>query len=297
MIVTTGALRAVYVGFRTEFQNAFAGVEPRWATVATQVPSVTRSNQYGWLGSFPQVREWIGDRVVNNLSQSDYTIKNRDFESTIAVDRNDIEDDTFGIYKPVVQEFGRSAATFPDELVYGLLAAGWTTKCFDGQYFFDTDHPVLAADGSEASYANTDGGSGAPWFLLDDTRAIKPLLYQERRPFQLVAKDSLTDDNVFNKKQFLYGIDGRSNVGFSFPQLCWGSKQELTPARYAAARAAMMSLKGDNGRPLGIRPKLLVCGGSNESRALKLLKNAQLDGGGSNEWQGTARLEVVEWLP
>ncbi|NYZ12882.1 hypothetical protein HL658_09990 [Azospirillum sp. RWY-5-1] len=297
MIVNTGALRSLYIAFRTDFQMAFAGVTPRWSTVATLVPSTTGSNEYGWLKAFPRVREWIGDRQVNNLGQADYTIKNKDYESTIGVDRNDIEDDNIGIYKPVVTEFGRSAASFPDELVYGLLAAGWDTLCFDGQYFFDTDHPVLAADGSETSYANTDGGSGAPWFLLDDTRAIKPVLYQERKKFQFVAMDSLTDENVFNRKEFLYGIDGRCNVGFSFPQLCWGSKQDLTATRYAAARAAMMALKGDHGRPLGIRPTLLVCGASNEGAARKLLMNELGDGGVSNEWKGTARLEVVEWLP
>ena len=44
------------------------------------------------------MREWIGDREIQNLSASDYTIKNKDYELTVGVDRNDIEDDTLGIY-------------------------------------------------------------------------------------------------------------------------------------------------------------------------------------------------------
>ncbi|WP_261945385.1 Mu-like prophage major head subunit gpT family protein [Paenibacillus melissococcoides] len=37
------------------------------------------------------------------------------------MDRNDIEDDTIGLYNPIVQDMGQSAAAHPDELVFGLL--------------------------------------------------------------------------------------------------------------------------------------------------------------------------------
>ncbi|QCN98908.1 hypothetical protein D3093_26860 (plasmid) [Azospirillum argentinense] len=297
MLINQANLRTLYVGFKTTFQGAFAAVTPRYGVVAMTVPSSTRAEQYGWLDKFPRMREWIGDRQIMNLSGSDYTIKNRDFESTISVDRNDVEDDNLGIYTPVVQEFGRSGASFPDELVWPLLAAGWTTKCYDGQPFFDTDHPVLNEHGREVSYANTDGGSDAPWFLLDDTRAIKPVIYQNRRPTSFVALDSPDDPNVFMKKKFVYGIDCRCNVGFSFPQLAWGSKQPLTPAAYKTARQELTGRKGDFGRPLGIRGTLLVVGPSNEEAARKLLTSDTINGGDSNPWKGTAKLEVVEWLP
>ncbi len=92
------------------------------------VPSATRENQYGWLGKFPSIREWVGDRVVNNIALSDYAIKNKDFENTIGLDRNDIADDQLGIYKPIVQEFGRATATHPDELVWSLLARGGMSR-------------------------------------------------------------------------------------------------------------------------------------------------------------------------
>lgn len=297
MLINQTNLRTLYVGFRTTFQGAFAAVQPRYGVVAMTVNSTTRAEQYGWLDKFPRMREWIGDRQVMNLSQSDYTIRNRDFESTVGVDRNDIEDDNIGLYAPIVQEFGRSAATFPDELVWPLLANGWNSKCYDGQPFFDTDHPVLNEHGREVSYANTDGGNDAPWFLIDDTRAIKPVIYQNRRPATFVALDSPDDPNVFMKKKFLYGNDCRCNVGFSFPQLAWGSKQPLTPAAYKTARQELGGRKGDYGRPLGIRGTLLVVGSSNEEAARKLLTSDTINGGDSNPWKGTAKLEVVEWLP
>ena len=125
MIVNSANLRTLYTGFSTAFQGGFTGVTPLYTRIAQTVPSSTRSNEYGWLGQIPRIREWIGDRVVQNLATQGYTIRNRTFESTIAVLRDDIDDDNLGIYSGIFQEFGRSSATFPDELVWALLLAGF----------------------------------------------------------------------------------------------------------------------------------------------------------------------------
>lgn len=296
MEINRGNLRTIYIGFRTDFQDAFAEVTPSWNKIAMAVPSSTRENQYGWLGKFPRIREWIGDRVINSIALSDYTVKNKDFEGTVALDRNDIADDQLGIYKPIVQEFGRATATHPDELAWGLLARGWDELCFDGQPFFDTDHPVLNEHGREVSYSNSGGGSGAPWFLIDDRRVIKPVIYQERQKFNFVALDNPDDANVFFKKQYIYGTDGRANVGFSFPQLCYGSRQTLDPAAFKAAFEAMLGLKADYGRPLGVMPTKLVVGGSNFEAAQKIANATTLDGGASNPWKGMVQVVLSEWL-
>lgn len=296
MIVTSGNLRTLGVGFNAAFKMGLGMATPMRSIVSTRVPSTTGKEEYGWLGKFPGMREWIGDRQLNNLRTHDYAIKNRDWEDTVTVDRNDIEDDNLGIYGPMFQEMGIATEQHPDELVFGLLKAGFSTPCYDGQFFFDTDHPVLDENGVEQSVANTDGGSGTPWFLIDDSRALKPVIFQDRKKPQFVSKDKVDDDNVFMRKQFIYGVDARYNVGFGFWQLAWGSKQTLNAANYAAARAAMMEMKGDFGRRLGVRPRVLVVPPRLESAGLKLLNNELGANGETNEWKGTARLEVVEWL-
>lgn len=296
MIVNSANLRSLYTGFSTAFQGGFGSVSPLYQRVATTVVSSTRSNEYGWLGQFPRMREWIGDRVIQNLSTYDYAIRNKSFESTIGVIRDDIEDDNLGIYTPIFSEFGRQSATFPDELVWALLAAGFSTLCYDGQYFFDTDHPVLDAAGKPVSVANTDGGAGRPWFLVDASRAIKPVIFQSRKAFRLVAKDAETDDNVFSRREFIYGVDGRCNVGFAFWQLAWGSRQTLDAAHYEAARVGLATLKADYGRPLGVSGNLLVVGPADEGAARKLLNSEYAAGGETNQWEGTAELLVVPWL-
>jgi phage major head subunit gpT-like protein len=295
MIINVQNLDAMFDGFNTRFNAAFAGATSYIDTVAMTVPSTHKQETYAWMGAFPGLREWIGDRVVNNLSAQSFTILNKDFESTIAVPRNDIEDDSFGIFGPMFAELGRYARLHPDELMFGLIKNAFATVCYDGQNFFDTDHPVLV-NGVSTSVANTDGGAGAAWFLLDTSRAIKPFIWQPRRPYQLVRKDQPTDHNVFFKKEYVYGIDARCNVGVGLWQLAWGSKQPLDSDHYKAARAAMMSFKDDQGRLLGVTPTTLICGPSNESAGLKLLNTEYGTGGESNEWKGTAKLIVTPYL-
>lgn len=298
MIINSENLAALRTGYSAAYQRGLkSSVAAMSSRVATRVPSTQKEQKYGWLGKLADVREWIGPRVVQNISESDYTIREKKWELTVGVDRDDIETDNLGHYSMLFENIGESTISKPERLVWDLLKAGFTTECYDGQYFFDTDHPVLDANGVAQSVANTDGGSGTPWFLLDVSRVIKPLIIQVRRDFgDIVAKDKVTDDNVFDLNEFVYGVDARMNVGYGFWQMAWGSKQTLDATNYAEARAAISSMKGDYGRPLGLKPNLLVVPPSLESAGLKLLNSELASGGETNEWKGTADLLVVPWL-
>lgn len=296
MLVNAANLDALRAGFKTSFQGGLQQSASQYAMIATVVASATKEQKYGWLGKIPGVREWVGARVVQNLEQHDYAIREKAWELTLGVDRDDIETDNLGQYTPMFTEMGQSTGALWDQLVFDLLKAGFTTECFDGQNFFDTDHPVIAADGSMTTVSNTGGGSGTPWFLLETRRALKPIILQKRRDFEFVAKDRLTDDTVFYNKEFHYGADARANVGFGFWQFAYGSKQTLNAAAYATARSTLMEMKGDHGRPLGIVPNLLVVPPSLESAARKILNSEYASGGETNEWKGTAELAVVPWL-
>lgn len=296
MIINQNTLSALQVGFKTSFQRGLGQAASEYTKISTVVPSGAKSETYGWLGKVPNMREWIGERVINGIGQHGYTIVNKDYEATIGVNRNDIEDDNLGVYAPLFEEMGMAAAAHPDQLVWPLLAAGFATNCYDGQYFFDTDHPVLDASGAVTSVANTDGGSGTAWYLIDARRPLKPIIFQQRKAPQFVRKDSPDDDNVFMRKEFLYGTDARHNVGYGFWQFAWGSKQTLDATHYATARAAMMGMKGDYGRPLGLMPNFLVVPPALEQKARELIGVPYLAGGATNPWYNTAEVLVTPWL-
>lgn len=297
MDISQNALKALYTAVKTAFQQGRGTYQPTWERVATLVPSTAAQEDYAWLGEFSRLREWIGDRQINRMKLHDYSIKNKKFEGTEGIPAERIEDDTYGVLMPKFQDMGYAAATHPDELVYGLMALGFETTCYDGQYYFDTDHPVIDEHGQEQSVSNMQAGAGSAWFLLDTRRPLKPLIFQRRRDYRLQAKtDAGTSDRVFMADEYLYGVDARVNAGFGFWQQAFGSKAALDEANFDAAMAAMGALKSDKGRPLGIMPDLVVVGPSNRAAAKKLIEAQNKEGGASNPNYKAVEVLVVPWL-
>ena len=297
MIITQGTLHTLFLAFNAAFREGFGQAPTDHQRITMMVSSMTATEEYAWLGQWPGLKEWVGERIVRSLIQHEYSIKNKTYESTIGVPRDRIRDDQYGVYTPMFSEMGRATAAHPAELVYQALMDGFDTKCYDGQYFFDTDHPVdqLGDAGTQANRPSTLG-SGKPWFLIDTSRAIKPIIHQTREAYDLTRMDDPTDENVFMRREFLYGVDGRCNVGYGLWQLAYGSKQALTAANYAAARVAMHGFQADSGRPLGIMPNLLVVGPSQEQAARELISAERLANGATNVWQGSAEVLMSPWL-
>lgn len=280
----------------TQFNNAFGGVESQYQRICTVIPSSTAANTYAWLGNSSQIREWIGPRVVNRLKDHGFTIKNKKFEKTEGIPKDKIEDDEYGVYMPLFQQMGMNAARFPDRLTFSLLKQGFDTLCYDGQNFFDTDHPV-GNDGDEKSVSNMQSGSADPWYLLCTSEALKPLIWQKRTDFKLVMKTNAQDsDHVFMHDEFIWGTDGRCNAGFGLWQLAFGSKGELNADNFTAARQAMLKFTDDAGDPLGVMPDLLVVGPDNVGKAEELLEAQNKANGASNTNYKKVQLLVCPWL-
>lgn len=295
-IITGTVLKTLGVAFNSKFSTGLGQVQSQLDAVAERVPSSTKTNEYSWLGMLPGMREWLGDRQANQLKGHGYSIDNKDFEHTIEVKKTDIEDDNIGQYSMMFTAQGRAAGAHPDQLVWGALANGHTSLCYDGQYFFDTDHPVLDAAGNVTSVSNSLAGAGTPWFLIDDTQPVKPIIFQERKPMTFVPQDDPSNPEVFNRNVFKYGVDYRANVGYGFWQFAVRSQATLDADGYEAARNALAGFTGDYGRKIGARGTLLVVPTTLERKALQLLNNEFLANGATNEYRGSAKLLVSNWL-
>lgn len=296
MDITASLLNEMFSGFNTLFNSALSATPVYWDKVAMDVKSSGKNETYGWLSGVPQMREWLGERHIKAVESARYTIENRKFESTIRVSRDDIEDDRLGIYSPQLSMMANAAATHPDELVFDVLRRGFEATCYDGQPFFDTDHPAIDKDGAEISVSNFGGGTGTPWFLLDVSRPVKPLVFQTRKPYQLQSLDKESDTNVFMRDEYLYGIRARVNAGYGLWQFAFGSKQPLSAENYALARQAMQAVRYDGGRIMGVSPNLLVVPPEHEQAARELLKADLLTDGATNVWRSSADLLVTPYL-
>lgn len=187
MIVNSVTLAAVFTNLKTTFNKAFDAAPNFWDKVAMLVPSGSSQADYKWLSNFPRMRKWIGDKSVKALSAFGYTIVNDDWEATVEVDRNDIDDDTLGIYAPQAQMAGFSAKQLPDEIVADLVNGVFANLCFDGQYMCDTDHVVAGASvsnkGTVALSAATQALAIASYGA--GRTAMKKFLDDEGRPLNI----------------------------------------------------------------------------------------------------------------
>ncbi|GHT92614.1 head protein [Betaproteobacteria bacterium] len=285
--------KAAFITFHADYDAGALEAKPLAPSLALQTRSSTSEEGYAWLAQSSGLREWLGDRQFHALTLSGFTIKNKDFEHTITVSRNDIEDDKIGVLSGAFKMMGYDAASHPDSLLFDLISRGTVEKCYDGRAFFSANHAAPTPGNKTATASNVDlaNADDTPtWYLLDTTKAIKPFILQTRKDYTFTALDKEGDAPVFMKGENVYGVTGRLNAGFGLWQLAYASSQPLTADNLAAADASMMGLKAPTGKPLGIAANILLVAPSQKSNALKLLN---LD---TSEYKGAFELIVCPWL-
>lgn len=215
MLINKANLSIIFINLKTTFNNAFQEAPSQWEQTAMLVPSGSSQNDYNWLSGFPRMRKWIGEKAIKSLEAFKYSIINDDWEATVEVNRNHIEDDQLGIYVPQAQMAGFSARQLPDEIVADLKNNGFTSLCYDGQMFYDTDHPVAGVSVSNkltvalsaatpaaaaASYGaariailSFKDDEGRPLALIPDVLEVPPAL--EATANMLMTSDKLSDDS------------------------------------------------------------------------------------------------------
>ena len=98
------------------------------------------SETYNFLGQSPVMREWIGGRLAKGFNGQGITIVNKHYEATIEVAKKDVRRDKTPQLTTRMSEFADRGQTHWASLLSTLLLNAPSTACYDGQYFFDTDH-------------------------------------------------------------------------------------------------------------------------------------------------------------
>lgn len=108
--------------------------------IAMPFDSTQETETYKWLGMVPGMREWIGGRQAKGFRENGITITNKKYESTLEVNVDDLRRDKTGQLRVRIGEQARRANAHWASLLSTLILNGPSTECYDGQYFFDTDH-------------------------------------------------------------------------------------------------------------------------------------------------------------
>lgn len=298
MALTQAQIDALKTTLRANFDQGLIDTPANWNRIAELMRSTSKSNTYAWLTQWPSFRKWVGARLHKAIDEKAYTVINEKYEGTIDVQRTHVEDDDFGHYANVARGHGAAAARLKDELIFAALAAGWSTNCYDDQFFFDTDHPVYAnTDGTGAvtPTSNIQAGAGSPWYLFASNAPA--LILQERVPAQLESQTNANQStNVFENDVYSFGGRWRGAAAYGFWQCCYGSKTTLNAANFDDLYNRMLSQKGDGGIILGTVPSLLVCGPANRVAAETLLEKETIGNGESNTNYKRVDLLVSPWV-
>lgn len=220
MQITHASLDALRVTFSLLFQTAYDSAPVWHSQLASEVPSTGHSNDYGWIAQSVTLREWLGPRVAVNLAEHRHTIRNRKFEGTLRVKREDIEDDQLGVYKTIhVPQLAQATKKHPDQLLKALLQANPIS--FDGKTLFASDHPTyddagttydndfaLALDETNfntvwSAMASYTGEDGQPLGVMPNLLIVPPQL--KKTALQLMNSTMIA--------QTIKNVAGTENVG------------------------------------------------------------------------------------
>ena len=154
MLVRTDTPKLLLAGMKTEFMKAYDDeIVPEYEKIATVIKSDSDQETYPWLGSIGKMKEWKDERTPEAMLEHNFTVVNRDWEGTLAIDRNEIEDAKYGQIKIRVRQLAQEAKRFIGELAFELLGegdqstgaagtnfSGKDINCYDGNPFFYGSH-------------------------------------------------------------------------------------------------------------------------------------------------------------
>jgi phage major head subunit gpT-like protein len=128
MLINRANMDALFQTYNAAFTAAMQAAQVRvfdnqlmFEDFAMSIPSTGAATLHTWLNQLPGMKEWVGERVKNNVGAGKLTVTNRPFESTVTVKRDDIEDDQYGMFTPMIGAMGAAAEKLWLELTMSAL--------------------------------------------------------------------------------------------------------------------------------------------------------------------------------
>ena len=165
MELNSNAMVAFKTLYDTTFNNAYNLATPQYQKAAYVFNSGrVEIVNHRWLQGFAGVREFIGARVINNVSSQGFTVANKKWEYTLGIKREDLERDQWGVYTPLIARQGQVAALHRDVLTFGNLSSALTGSsaygavlAYDNINFYGNHNST----GRVVPFNNLMNGSGA----------------------------------------------------------------------------------------------------------------------------------------
>lgn len=156
------------------------------------VPSNEEVESYAWFGGLPAMTELgSGGEVAHRPKQFTWQVTNKEYRASIDIPLTWIRRDKTGQIQQKIRELAMTSENHWSKLLSDLIVAGEAATCYDGQYFFDTDHDESGSNQSNdiqtdisAVTANLHGTTTVP-----SPEEMKAAIFKSIRTFY-----GLTDD-------------------------------------------------------------------------------------------------------
>ena len=212
MDLTHENMRNLFYAFNAYLQRGLDGGWTEWTKFCSVINSSTLIEKYPMTIIAGGMREWVGERVINEIAGKMFEVVNKDYEHTEGVNRNDIEDDNIGFYEALFVEMGLNAANLWGELAVEALTAGG--RWADGTAFFSASRKIGKAEinnvvNSELTVSSYESARSqmmqfckpdkTPIGLIPDTLMVGPTLEGTARRIlksELVVESGNTVSNI-----------------------------------------------------------------------------------------------------
>lgn len=173
-------LRALGKSARTEFMKRYGTYQPAYMDACMTLRNVDKESiRLDWLGSPPSMVEYKDEKKPQGLFEYNFSVDFKDYETTIEVDRRDVQFDATGSIMTRVRDMATVAQNYPGKYIRAMVVAGTAgtyATCYDGQFFFDTDH----SEGNSGTQSNDlagASGSGGP-LAADSLSAARAAMFK-----------------------------------------------------------------------------------------------------------------------
>lgn len=146
-LASPAIIGSFYEQLQSEWSNSWAS-KLGWLNTGSNQETET----YKWLGNVPKFREWIGGRAAGKPKVETYSITNKLWEQTLEFNIDDLRRDKTGQIQLRIGELAQAGSAFWEDLITQLIIDDGV--CYDGQNFFDTDHPIAESTTSSTTAKN-----------------------------------------------------------------------------------------------------------------------------------------------
>lgn len=236
---------------RTGFLSAVGSTPMPWQQIAMVLNMTEPSVDVTDLGAVSMPTEAKGPSQVKQIIERSLTVKPRDWELTISLTYNAMQDDQTGELERKARGAGRNFQRHINNRVFTVLDAGDSTTyglCYDGQNFFDNDHVdkggeyqtnqdnefglALSIDNFETVWVAAQGfkdDAGEELGFNYDLLVISPSLFREA---QNIIKNEWAYDTVNREINPYMGILKQPIVSPELSATAWfliASSEEIKP--------------------------------------------------------------------